>query len=250
MRNKLKFSLLIPAAFLVLYFGPKLLPKPASYLELLATRYLVPLLIAFAATWYLHRRVKTLPSAWGLGSGLLTGVSTAFIFCFPMLLGYAFLSGFTIRLSWESFLFGCVMAAIFEELLFRGFLFGQLFRYGGWGFIPAGLLSAFIFGAGHLYQSNEIFGALSVFLITALGGMWFAWLYIEWNFNLWISIFMHFFMNLWWTAFNVDESATGGLLANVFRITTIALSIIYTIHMKRKAGGLTIGTNNLFIQKV
>ncbi len=250
MQHKLKFSLLIPAAFLVSYFVPKLLPKPASYLELLATRDLAPLLIAFAATWYLHRRIKSLPSAWGFDSGMLTGVKMAFIFCLPMLAGYGFLADFTVRIDWQSFWFGCVVAAIFEELLYRGFLFGQLFRYGGWGFIPSALLNAVLFGSGHLYQSNDVSGAIGVFTITALGGMWFAWLYIEWNNNLWIAIFMHFFMNSWWTSFNIDDNAAGGFMANIIRGTTIALSIIYTVRMKRKTGGLTIGINNLFIQKV
>jgi len=249
MNDKIRFSILIPVIALVIHFGQQFLPRPGSYFELITTRIILPILIAFAATWFLHRRWSALPSAWGLNSGILTGLMTAFLFCIPMLLGYGLLAGFKIGISWQSFWIGCVGAAISEELVYRGFLFGQLFRYGGWGFLTAGLFNAVLFGSGHLHQSGDLSGAMGVFLITALGGLWFAWLYIEWDHNIWLPIFMHFFMNVSWDFFDVGENAAGGLMANIFRAVTIAVSIIYTILMKRKSTGLIIKQENLFVNR-
>lgn len=239
MRNKITFSLIVPVLFLAVHFWLKYLPGPV-----LARRSL-PLLIAFLAIGYLHRRLAAVPAAWGIHADIGVAARMAFICCLPMLLGYGFMAGFQPALSWEGFWLGCVFAALGEELFYRGFLFGQLFRFGGWGFLPAGLLNALVFASGHLYQADDWAGALGIFAVTAAGGMWFAWLYIEWDNNLWVPVFLHFLMNLWWTAFEVSETAGGGWMANLFRAATIAATVVWTLRRKRRAGGLTIRRANL-----
>jgi membrane protease YdiL (CAAX protease family) len=146
------------------------------------------------------------------------------------------MANFNLSLTWSGFLLGCVWAAVSEELIYRGFVFGQLFRFAGWGFLSAGLLNALVFGSAHLYQAGDFGSALGIFAVTALGGLWFAWLYIEWDNNLYMPMAMHFFMNLWWTAFKAGPTAGGGVAANIFRGATIAISIIWTIRMKKKRG--------------
>lgn len=89
-----------------------------------------------------------------------------------------------------------LFAGFMEEYLFREFLFGILFRKLAWGFIPASILSAFIFGLGHIYQGFTFLVTTGVFLVTSIGAIWFAWLYIECNNNLWVPIFLHVLMNL------------------------------------------------------
>jgi membrane protease YdiL (CAAX protease family) len=175
-----------------------------------------------------------IPSAWGLRADGLEALKMAFLFCLPMLAGYAFLADFNISLTWRGFFFGCLWAAVSEELFFRGFVFGQLFRFAGWGFLAAGLLNALVFGSAHLWQAGDFGSATGIFAITALGGLWFAWLYIEWGNNLWMPMAMHFFMNLWWDAFEAGPNAGGGWAANLLRAATVALSIFWTIHMKRR----------------
>ncbi len=248
MRNKTVFSILVPLAFLALHFGIRQLPKPTSYPEMVLTRQILPLLLTGALIWWLHgRRSAAVTAAWGLRANAFEAFKIAFVFCLPMLFGYAFLADFKLSLTLNGFLLGCVWAALSEELFYRGFVFGQLFRFAGWSFLAAGLLNALVFGSAHLYQAGDWGSAMGIFAVTALGGLWFAWLYIEWDNNLWMPMAMHFFMNLWWTAFEAGPNAAGGLAANLFRAATIAFSIIWTLRMKRRHGRpLVIARNRWF----
>ena len=129
-----------------------------------------------------------------------------------------------------------VAAPLAEELFFRGFAFGELVRAGRWGFWPAAIVTGAVFGAVHLSGAvgrEPLAGALGVVAITALGGGWFAWLYMKWDENLWVPIFMHALMNLWWMAFEIDDTALGGWSANGARGVTIALSIVLTLTRPR-----------------
>ena len=152
----------------------------------------------------------------------------------PMFIGYGILSGFEVSISKNTMVRGVLCAALFEELYFRGFLFGQLFRKARLGFFPAAMTGALFFGAAHIYQGNSPLDSLGVFAITFMGAGFFAWAYVEWKYNLWIPIFLHLFMNLSWTMFTIGDNAMGGLWANIFRAITIALVIIGTIRYKRR----------------
>ncbi len=135
---------------------------------------------------------------------------------------------------------GALFPGFREELWYRAFLFGFLFRYGGWGFLPAALLGAVIFGAGHLYQSNDPAELVAIFAITGLGGLWFAWLYTEWDFNIWVPASVHVLMNAWWIIFPVSDTAQGPMSANLSRFAVILLSIIVTVIHARTRGGRTV----------
>lgn len=248
MRNKVVFSFVVVLAFLALHFGVRQLPKASSYLEMVLTREIIPLLLTGGLIWWLHGRLLgVVAETWGLRADALEALKMAFVFCLPMLIGYAFLADFKVSLTWRGFFLGCLMAAISEELFYRGFVFGQLFRFAGWGFLTAGLLNALVFGSAHLYQAGDWGSAVGIFAITALGGLWFAWLYIEWGNNLWMPIAMHFFMNLWWNAFEAGPNAGGGLAVNLFRAATVAFSIVWTVRRHRRQGlTLEITRNRLF----
>jgi uncharacterized protein len=247
MQRRTVFSIVVPLAFLILHFGIRMLPKSGSYVEWVLTREILPLVLTGALIWWLHgRRLSAVPSAWGLRANALEAFGLAFVFCLPMLLGYAFFADFKPSITLSGFLIGCVWAAFSEELFYRGFVFGQLFRFGGWGYVTAGLLNALVFGSAHLYQAGDWGSAVGIFTITALGGLWFAWLYIEWGNNLWMPMAMHFFMNLWWETFEAGTDAAGGLMANVFRVATIAFSIVWTVRRKHRIGtGLEITRHRL-----
>jgi membrane protease YdiL (CAAX protease family) len=103
-------------------------------------------------------------------------------------------------------------AAFREEVFYRAFLFGQLFRHGRWGFIPAVGLSALIFAFSHLYQATTLFEGAAIFVVTFVGAVWFAWLYVVWGDKVWLPVGLHFFMNLWWDLFRVGETAFSGAL--------------------------------------
>ncbi len=170
----------------------------------------------------------------GLKRSIVKGVFFPFLCTIPMFIGFAFCFPVNTDLTSDQILITGVAAAFFEEFIFRGFLFGQIFRFTKLGFIPAILLGAALFAAMHLYQSNDLATLIGVFLTTFMGAVLFAWLFAEWSYNLWIPIFLHFFMNLAWMLFSVSENAFGGFYANIFRILTIALAILLTLLYKRK----------------
>jgi membrane protease YdiL (CAAX protease family) len=78
-----------------------------------------------------------------------------------------------------------VMAPLFEEIVFRGFLFRGFAN--SWGWVWGAVASAAIFGAAHLQ--------LDVFLPLAALGFVLAWAYHRTG-SLWTSITMHALFNL------------------------------------------------------
>lgn len=190
----------------------------------------LPILVGIFA---IHRKIKVFDFL-GLNAPILKGFLFSLICTLPMFIGFFFVFDFNSELSLDSLLITVLAAAIFEEVYFRGFLFGQLYRYSNLGFVPSVLFGALLFGLMHLYQSTEFAELVGIFLVTFLGGILFAWLYVEWDFNLWVPIFLHLLMNLSWDLFSVSDNAFGGIYSNVFRIVTIALAITLTILYKKK----------------
>lgn len=170
----------------------------------------------------------------GLNRSILKGVVFPLLCTLPMFVGFALCFSYNNDLTRDEILVTGVAAAFFEEFIFRGFLFGQLFRFTKLGFIPSILLGAFLFAAMHVYQSNDLPVLIGVFSTTFMGAVLFAWLFAEWNYNLWVPVFLHFFMNLAWMLFAVSDNAFGGFYANIFRLLTIALAIVLTVIYKRK----------------
>ena len=204
--------------------------------------------IPILASVLLLRGPKRFWSSLGLRKEVGMPLILALACTLPMFVGYGVMSGFHISLSLESFFFSVIAAAFFEELYFRGFLFGCLFRYTRFGFVPAVLLGAFLFAAAHIYQGNDPFSTLGIFAVTFMGAGLFAWVYAEWRFNLWGPIFLHLFMNLSWMLFAVGDNALGSVWANVFRALTITCVIAGTIIYKRRKNiPLSVARHNLWI---
>ncbi|UXE67216.1 MAG: CPBP family intramembrane metalloprotease [Chryseotalea sp. WA131a] len=198
-------------------------------------------------TALLHRNHSPIAEL-GLKRNFRIGFGIAFLMCSPMLIGYMFF--FKMSLPINQLIAYCLLASIGEEVLFRGFLFGQLFRRAKWGIILAEFVEALLFGLIHLHQANDISQALGIFAVTFFGGLWFAWLYAEWDYNLWISIGVHFLMNAYWYIFDVAHNALGGTTANVFRLMTILLSVYITIrHSRTRNNKMAINWTNLIINK-
>ena len=146
---------------------------------------------------------------------------------------------------------GTIVAGFVEEMFYRGFLFGQFYKYTKLGFILSIFIGAIIFAVGHLYQSQDTIELIGIFLITFMGAIFFAWLYVEWYFNLWVPIFLHALMNLVWHIFEMDETALGGVIPNVLRALTIVFAIVFTvIYKKRNNQKLKISKKTLIIKKM
>ena len=125
---------------------------------------------------------------------------------------------------------------VFEEILYRAFLFGFLYRFARWGFLPAALIGAVIFGAAHISADGDWTEALSIFAITAIGGFWFAWLYAEWDYNIWVPAGLHVLLNAWWEIFIIADNAVGTQATIIARFGVIGLSIAATLLLSRWRG--------------
>lgn len=150
----------------------------------------------------------------------------AVICCLPMTIGYASLSN-ELNLSVPDLIVGSIYAGVFEEIIFRAALFGVLFRFCRWGFVPAALLSSVIFGLGHIYQGTDLLSAAMAFGITAVAGTWFSWLYCECGYRIWFPLWMHIFMNAAYGVFGMSGGASGDLEGNIFKASSIILSMVY-----------------------
>ena len=248
-QKQILYSIIIITTSLFAFYGKSLLGK---FVEIFFPSYILRLIYYYL--WWLLPVIITIGILFGfknilkelrLHKGFLFGLGFSFIAVLPMFVSSAMLGNIDKNLNITSLIHKTIIAGFFEELLFRAFLFGILFRKLGWGFIPASILGAFIFGIAHLYQASAFSEAISVFAVTSLGAIWFAWLFIEWKENIWIPIFLHFFMNLSWILFEVSNNASGNLYTNIFRIITIAITIIITIIYNKRKDKFSINKSNL-----
>jgi uncharacterized protein len=256
MKKELRPILIVIIAFSMWYFIDKAWFAPVyhfltdlSVLPLIAyfLAYILMGLPMIAAVFWL--RPGSFFSSLGMDKGFGQAVLAAIIFTLPMLLGYAVIYDFNNEITFSKIVKGAVFAALFEEWYFRGFLFGMLFRFTRLGFIPSILLGAFVFAASHLYQSNDPGVMTGIFFATLLGAGLFAWAYSEWKFNLWIAIWLHLLMNLYWMLFDAGDNALGPLASNIFRAATIAFIITGTLwYKKRKGSALVVNRRSLWMK--
>jgi membrane protease YdiL (CAAX protease family) len=189
----------------------------------------------FLGTFFINKNFNIFNSL-GLSKNILKGLLLAMIFTLPMFIGGLIFYKFNTEISLANLIASTILAGLFEELYFRGFLFGQIFRNTKLGFIPSIIIGAIVFASAHLYQSQDFSIMTGIFITTFLGAIFFAWLFVEWDYNLWVPIFLHTLMNLSWELFNVSDNALGNITSNIFRCLTIAVAIILTILFKKKHG--------------
>lgn len=190
-------------------------------------------LLLILATALMHK-VSGVIDSLGLNGSIIKGFLFSFICTMPMFIGYAAAFDFSQEITPDNILIKVIAAAFFEELYFRAFLFGQIYRYTRLGFFPSIVFGAFLFAFIHLYQSQDLSTLVGVFLTTFLGAVLFAWAYVEWQYNIWVPIFLHLLMNLFWLMFSVSDNAFGGIYANIFRTLSLILIIVLTIIYKRR----------------
>lgn len=167
----------------------------------------------------------------GFKGSILRGLLFGFLFTTPLYIGFAIIGHFNAGLTLHSILNFSLIPALFEEILFRGFIFGQLFRVGKLGFFWAALLPAVLFGLFHIYQGHDLMSSLAAFGVTMLGSFFFSWMFVAWDYNLMVPISLHFFMNLAWGLFIVEGTgnAAGGLASNILRAVCLIFAIMFTV---------------------
>lgn len=190
------------------------------------------IMMAFTAKYWLQKKVSL--EDFGISSnGFGKGIVAAFLFCLPMFLILGFFNQFNFKPTFEIIYKGIVLAGFGEEFIYRAFLFGLLFYWAGWGFLSAGIFTGLFFGAGHLYQADNLGSAISIFLFTTGVSVGFGWFYIAWK-SLWMVVFLHGFMDIIWDSFQVDTNVIGNLWVNIARFITLVLAIIYSIKIAKE----------------
>ena len=209
----------------------------ARILALGALHWLPMVLVPLLTTAALFGPHAGLP-ALGLDRSPLRGLAFALLLTAPLAITYGATTPLrTDEAVWREVAHYAVMGGAAEEVLYRAFLFGLLFRFARWGFLPAALLVAAIFGAAHVYQGETAAEAASIALVTGVGGVWFAWLLAEWRFDAWVPISFHVLMNAWFNVFDVSETALLPLAGEVARAGVVLGSVVVTILLARRRGG-------------
>lgn len=210
------------------------LRRAFEWLAVLGIRNTLEVALCFVGVWFAHR--------FGIGRsarelGLRAPAGRAFVFALlaslPMLLVFAFTSNLNANMTLLTVGVGCLLAPFAEEVLFRGYLFRQLYRRARLGFWISALLPSVLFALLHVYQSSNVGELIGILAVTGLGSIGFCWLFMRWQDNLWTVFALHAAMNLWWEVFAVDDTALGGWLANGARLATVVLAILLTIFKDR-----------------
>lgn len=172
----------------------------------------------------------------GLNENILKGLGIALLCVLPLYIVFPIFGSFNVDVTSYAIVDKCMLTGFNEELVCRAFMFGLLFRYAKTGFFWAVVLPAIYFGSLHLYQGYDMISSLAAFGVTFIGALYFSWMFVEWNFNLWVPIGLHTFMNGAWQLFMIEgtEVAAGGLISNIARVASILLAITITIWYKRR----------------
>jgi len=203
--------------------------KPVLYVD-----WLLALVAGGAVLTRLGRRLPRPP--FGLSRRVLQGIGVGILSSLPMALLMGSAVRWRMNLDLQELTAAALLPGFMEELFFRAFFFGWLFRLARAGFLLSVATASIAFSVGHLYQAHSPLEAGLVLLVTGAGAAWFAWLYVEWEYNLWVPITLHILMNAWWLLFDGGASAVGGGIENLARSLTIALSIALTLRMARLRG--------------
>lgn len=189
-----------------------------------------------------------LRAAWrelGLRAPVKRALVFSFIAALPMLLAFALTSNLNREMSAASVLVGCLIAPFAEEVLFRGYMFRQLYRRARLGFWIAALVPSVLFALVHVYQAESVDELIGILAVTGIGSIIGCWIFMKWQDNLWAIFGLHSLMNLWWEVFAIDDTALGGWLANVARLLTVVLAVVLTIYKNRIWKPLPIEAENI-----
>lgn len=179
---------------------------------------------------------KELFSFLGINCNIDKGFCISLICVLPLYIIFPILGTFNSDATLSLILRKSIFPGFMEEFMFRAFMFGLLFRYAKIGFFWAVILPALLFGSLHLYQGHDVISSLAAFGVTFIGAVYFSWMYVEWNFNLWVPIGLHMLMNGAWVIFSMEgtDVAAGGLISNIARVLSILLAIGLTVWYKRR----------------
>lgn len=153
-------------------------------------------------------------------------------------------TSFGFRFHVDSMLSVVILGPFAEEVLYRGFLFQQLWRRARWPVWAAAMGSALVFAIAHHKDLDEVL-ALSLLrndlttpllvigppiLASVAGGCLFAWLTWRWQ-SLWPAIALHSAINFWW------DIAGGGADPIIAAASQgLALTLVVALTLRQTSG--------------
>ena len=236
---RIVYSIIACLLFMFIYFQSWKVTAILGLHSASLLKFIVGYSIMFIAVIILTALVikpKDLFSFLGLNCNIAKGFCISLICVLPLYIIFPIFGSFSSDTTFSLILRKSVFPGFMEEFMFRAFMFGLLFRYAKTGFFWAVILPALLFGSLHLYQGHDALSALAAFGVTFIGALYFSWMYVEWNFNLWVPVGLHILMNGAWVIFSMEgtEVAAGGLISNIARVVSILLAVGLTVWYKRK----------------
>lgn len=98
----------------------------------------------------------------------------SFIAASPMLLAFAITSPINPKMTALGLVVGSFLGPFVEEVLFRGYMFGQLYRRARWGFWLSAMIPSALFALAHAYQAGGVWELVGIFAVTGLAVFWVA----------------------------------------------------------------------------
>ncbi len=181
-------------------------------------------------TW--HHAVAEL----GLITPAWRGTRLALIATLPM--AAMSLTSHGVRVHPEALLVAALLGPLAEEVLYRGFLFQQLWHRARWPVWAAALGSALVFALAHHRNLDEtlVLGLLRndlatplatlgpPTLVTIAGGCLFAWITWRWR-SLWPAIALHGGVNFWW---ELAPNSPGSIVAASTQGIALGMMVLLT----------------------
>ncbi len=182
-------------------------------------------LVLLAAAAFAGGGVRGAFRALGLDHGVARGLGWSFVGAAPALIGFALLGRVNDHpLTWFLAI-TAVGSPLAEEMVYRGFLFRQLYVGARWPFWLAILVNALPFALAHLYQATDIgaglLGTAGILLITGIAAAFGAWLFARWQWSLWPAIGFHAWLNAGAYLFVMGESVVSTPLAIPFLAASV-----------------------------
>jgi uncharacterized protein len=241
-RNRLLYSVVVLAVLYILYDAQAWLVRIPAYRHLYHGHpFYVPegiktslqiLVCLVAVALSLGKNSRRTLTELGLDRGFSKGLLFGFLVTMPFFIGLAITHHFG-KIVWQNIFYLAFFAPFAEELLIRAYGFGQLHRRCGWPLWLAMLLTAALFGWGHVEQGGNFREAVALFLMLGTGGVFFAWFYYRWD-SIWFPFTVHALMNFYWELFSISKTALGGWFPFALQWITILCAALLTWKVTRK----------------